>query len=272
MMRATACHENQEDFQCSGCLLEPRKPIDDRICDWIDICHKTFQIGRAKPSSASERRAVKILDVNTGTGIWAIDAAKSNPGSTVIGIDTDRLHPRKHVSNVVFRSVDKIEGPWTQREVPEEFDFVHSRLVYPIPRNLDRLYRSCFDALSKGGILELEQMNWDICSDDDTIPPHSSLVEWVNVLKGVEQTGYEGTKTILEGIGFVDVAFEKIKLPINPGRMTYAEDDIGLWFNSVLNKLLEVTRLRWSGSRNNILESQVEQEIQSLRIHAYFRL
>ncbi|KAK2059308.1 hypothetical protein LY76DRAFT_512376, partial [Colletotrichum caudatum] len=210
--------------------------------------------------------AVKVLDVNTGTGIWAIRFAESNPDSKVIGIDTDRMHPPNHPPNVSFRKVDVMEGPWKAYELPEKFDFVHCQLLIPTPINFDCLYQSCFNALSAGGVLELEEMRWYICSDDNTIPPKSSLVHWVNMLKCARQTSYEETKTRLESIVFINVTFEEVKLPINPGSLKHDQNDI---LDASQSEQLPSS---WFIPRNKNLAIRVQKEIQRVSIHAYFCL
>lgn len=44
----------------------------------------------------------KILDLGTGSGIWAIDMAEQYPSAKVIGVDTTPVQPNVIPPNLVF--------------------------------------------------------------------------------------------------------------------------------------------------------------------------
>jgi SAM-dependent methyltransferase len=68
----------------------------------------------------------RILDVGTGTGIWAIDMADRFPGAEVFGTDLTPIQPAWVPANCRFQ-IDDAEKEWTF--APEYFDFVHARNV-----------------------------------------------------------------------------------------------------------------------------------------------
>ena len=65
-----------------------------------------------------------ILDVGTGTGIWAMDCADDYPDAHVVGIDLSPIQPNYVPPNLQFEIFD-LEEPW---EMPERFDLVHTWL------------------------------------------------------------------------------------------------------------------------------------------------
>jgi SAM-dependent methyltransferase len=62
----------------------------------------------------------RILDIGTGTGIWAIDMADRYPSSKVHGIDLSPIQPKWVPSNCRF-TVDDAEGDWSSKSVCEHF-------------------------------------------------------------------------------------------------------------------------------------------------------
>lgn len=49
-----------------------------------------------------EKNVQKVLDIGTGTGIWAIDFADEHPSATVIGTDISPIQPT--VSQRILRN------------------------------------------------------------------------------------------------------------------------------------------------------------------------
>lgn len=84
-----------------------------------------------------------ILDLGTGTGIWAMDIAeyvksifsmrprltpddRKFPGAHVIGNDISPIQPSWVAPNIEF-IVEDFEGEWQYEE--NEFDFIHARCL-----------------------------------------------------------------------------------------------------------------------------------------------
>lgn len=67
-----------------------------------------------------------MLDVGTGTGIWAIDFADEHPGSTVVGTDLSPIQPDWVPSNLEFEVSDCCE-PWSFKT---QFEYIHIRGLY----------------------------------------------------------------------------------------------------------------------------------------------
>jgi 2-polyprenyl-3-methyl-5-hydroxy-6-metoxy-1,4-benzoquinol methylase len=57
----------------------------------------------------------KILDIGTGSGIWAMDMADKYPGAQVLGIDIAAVQPRWVPPNCLFE-IEDAEDEWTFSE------------------------------------------------------------------------------------------------------------------------------------------------------------
>ena len=89
----------------------------------LSIEDKLFFAPIARPSG--------ILDIGTGTGIWAMDAADKHPQAEVVGIDLSPIQPRWVPPNLQFEILDADIG-WGFRENRfsrsyEDYEWLRSR-------------------------------------------------------------------------------------------------------------------------------------------------
>lgn len=76
----------------SGSYLLPNDEIEQ---DRLDLLHHLFlmmldgQLYMSPTTSTPQR----VLDIGTGTGIWALDFGDENPGSEVVGTDLSPIQP-----------------------------------------------------------------------------------------------------------------------------------------------------------------------------------
>lgn len=116
-------------------------------------------------SALSKIENPQIVDVATGTGIWAIDAARKYPSADVVGLDiSDAQYPPMWTwsENLDFGLLDLLE------EVPEQlqgkFDVVHCRLLLAAGPSVDKsIFIDCFSKLLKpGGWLQWDELAWPL--------------------------------------------------------------------------------------------------------------
>ena len=178
---------------------------------------------------------MRILDVGTGTGIWAIEMGDEYPDAEIIGTDLSPIQPswystRQHQSsavqadkqrvpaNVKFE-IDDAEEPWTFNE---GFDFVHMRYLAAAIADWPKLMRQAFEHTKPGGWAEFHDFDVDYYSDDGSLTEEHSEQKWINHLlgaaRGFGRDPCPGPK--LEGwmkdAGFEGVRQEKYRLPVGP--------------------------------------------------------
>ncbi|EEH46828.2 uncharacterized protein PADG_02926 [Paracoccidioides brasiliensis Pb18] len=97
-------------------------PNDELEKDRMDMVHRIYELALGElflaPISDNPR---DILDMGTGTGIWAIECADNYPSALVRGNDLSPIQPFFVPSNCVFE-IDDFEE-WG---LPYEFDFMSS--------------------------------------------------------------------------------------------------------------------------------------------------
>lgn len=80
-----------------------------------------------------------ILDIGTGTGIWAIEMGDQFPSANVMGIDLSPIQPDWVPANVHF-VVDDAESEWVYPE--DHFDYIHTRHTVMAIKDWPKLYRT----------------------------------------------------------------------------------------------------------------------------------
>ena len=84
----------------------------------------------------------KVLDLGTGTGIWAIDFADEFPSAEVIGTDLSAIQPSWVPPNCKFE-IDDAEADWTWSE--NTFDYIHNRNFVCAIRDWPKLIQKTFE-------------------------------------------------------------------------------------------------------------------------------
>lgn len=161
----------------------------------------------------------KILDMGTGSGIWAIDVADQYPSAEVIGVDTAPVQPNVLPPNLVFE-LDDLENDWLWPE--SSFDFIHGRELIMAIRDWPRLLRQAYSRLKPGGYLQLAGSFPAFQSDDGTLPRDSAYVQmgelYFEMSDKIGASGLEvqNWKRYLEEAGYEDVQEILLKIPTNP--------------------------------------------------------
>ncbi|PBP23462.1 methyltransferase domain-containing protein [Diplocarpon rosae] len=83
-----------------------------------------------------------ILDMGTGTGIWAIEMGDLYPGANILGVDLSPIQPEWVPANVKFM-VDDVESPWLKP--PNYFEYIHARHTVMAIRNWPLLMKRALE-------------------------------------------------------------------------------------------------------------------------------
>ncbi|KAL2003661.1 hypothetical protein VTN02DRAFT_2811 [Thermoascus thermophilus] len=88
-----------------------------------------------------EPQDMRILDIGTGTGLWAIEMGDLYPSAEIQGNDLSPIQPNQTPPNVSF-TVDDVEEEWAETR---PYDYIHCRYMAGAIRDWPRLVRQCFE-------------------------------------------------------------------------------------------------------------------------------
>ncbi|PUU81839.1 S-adenosyl-L-methionine-dependent methyltransferase [Tuber borchii] len=207
-------------------------PNDEPEQERLDLLHHIYlllldgKLARAPIGDDIQR----ILDIGTGTGIWAIDAAETYPSSQVIGTDLSPIQPSWVPPNVSFQ-IDDAESDWTFAR--DSFDLIHIRNLNGGIKDWGKLIKQSFDALKPGGWLDVTEYEMRLKSDDGTLRVESNLFRYYDLVnQAADKSGQEFKvaasldKFILDA-GFDKVNHEEMKISLGTWAADKKQKDMG---------------------------------------------
>ncbi|VTT77826.1 unnamed protein product [Fusarium fujikuroi] len=150
------------------------------------------------PPNKLDAKVKHVMDVGTGTCIWAIDYADEHPEA-------------------------------------QPFDYIHSRVMTSCIADWGDYLKKCFNNLVPGGYLEIQEVDVNIKSDDGSLRPDNimlkslALLNEASVMFGRPYLDILSLVNIIKNIGFEDVVVEKFKWPINSWPRDKKAKLLGSW-------------------------------------------
>ena len=133
-------------------------PNDEDEQDRLDLLHHIWRLSKNGALYAAPiKHPQRVLDLGTGTGIWAIDMGDENPQCVVYGIDISPIQPNLVPTNVKWY-VDDYDDQWVWKD-DEKFDFVHARNLSGFTSSFPKLYEQALQHLKPGGYFEFQDYN-----------------------------------------------------------------------------------------------------------------
>lgn len=212
-------------------------PNDESEQDRLDLYHHIFlSLLGGKLYTAPLDNPQKVLDVGTGTGIWAIDFADENPQAEVIGPDISPIQPSWVPPNCKFE-VDDMEEEWTYKD--NYFDFIHMRSMSGSFKDWPKVLKQAYMKLKPGGYIEFQDYGCECFLTDGTklMEPsdeHPLATYGYHVIEASKALGRPVifapfAKKALEDAGFVDVVEKTAIWPIGDWPKDKRLKEIGRW-------------------------------------------
>ncbi|RMI95818.1 hypothetical protein BHE90_017393 [Fusarium euwallaceae] len=258
-------------------------PNDEKENNRLDLQHNLFlltfddKLGLSPPN-LPEFKTGRVLDLGTGTGIWAIDFADEHPETEVIGVDLSPIQPEFVPPNLKFE-IDDVDEDWTY---PLPFSYIHSRMMNGSVKSWPEYLRKVFENLAPGGYAELQDVDVVLQSDDNTLTQDHALRKWGDLLaKAAQEHGRPFIETyqlrhIMANVGFIDIEETPFKWPTNRWPKEKRFKELGAWNNVNAQDSLEglsialFTRcLGWTPEEVGVFLVDVRKDLNNPGIHAY---
>ncbi|KAH6604622.1 hypothetical protein Trco_006329 [Trichoderma cornu-damae] len=221
----------------------------------------------------------KMLDIGTGTGIWAIDMGDEYPEAEILGIDLSPIQPQWVPPNVQFM-VDDAEAEWVIP--PDSLDYVHIRHMTSSIRDWPTLLSRAYQALKPGGWIELQELQFEVRCDDGTVRQGNKVAHFFETMKralinfDVDLLAMRHNKRNVTDAGFVNVTEIPFKVPIGEWPKDARMKMIGLYNRSMIHDALygvavrPFTRgLKWTPEEVEVYLIDVRRELTDSSQHGY---
>ncbi|KAK6586958.1 hypothetical protein PZA11_000248 [Diplocarpon coronariae] len=236
------------------------------------------ELTRTKLPAASQ----KVLDVGTGTGIWAIELGDALPSATIVGVDQSPIQPVWVPANVSFE-IDDVNEPWLQAE--GSIDFIYIRTMAGSIKDWPSLLKEAYRSLKPGGKLEFVEfgLQWECM--DGTFDPNGSCGTWTKEFHkiatevlGMDFDPIPKMSRWLSEAGLEEVESHDEIVPIGPWPRDPKLKNIGRYF---LSNMLEggvenytmmlFTRAGWDETSVQVMLGGVRRDLMDPKIHAFTR-
>ncbi|KAH6970678.1 S-adenosyl-L-methionine-dependent methyltransferase [Ilyonectria sp. MPI-CAGE-AT-0026] len=244
------------------------------------LCLLTFDghLGLAPPGRIKSKPK-SVLDVGTGTGIWAMDYGDEHPETDVVGVDLSPIQPSFVPPNVRF-IIDDIDEEW---KYSQPFDYIHSRMMNFSIQNWPAYFANVYENLNPGGWVEVQEVGCEMASDDGTVTKDTALYKWCELLDeaavklGRPFVKFDEMREHMLKAGFTEVVDNRFKWPTNRWPKDRKFKELGTWNNENTGAALEALTLApftralgWSQEEVTVFLADVRKELDDPKIHAYW--
>ncbi|KAF2250247.1 S-adenosyl-L-methionine-dependent methyltransferase [Trematosphaeria pertusa] len=194
-------------------------PNDDLESDRLDLYHhiQTLRLGGELHLAPIGDNPQRVLDLGTGTGIWAIDMGDKYPSAEILGNDISPIQPSLVPPNVKFE-VDDLEDEWVYST---KFDYIHSRYLACSIRDWSKLMRQCFKYVKPGGWVEFQDFDTRFyTTSGGEYNKDTTIGQWADrIADGLRKFGVEPDpgpqiETWVKDAGFTNVHSRTLPFPV----------------------------------------------------------
>ncbi|OAG04614.1 S-adenosyl-L-methionine-dependent methyltransferase [Paraphaeosphaeria sporulosa] len=222
-------------------------PNDEKERDRLDLQHMLFTIScDGALALAPIGNPKRVLDIATGTGIWAMDFAEQYPDARVTGTDLSPIQPSYVPTNCQFEIADA-EDEWNYSR---PFDYIHGRALLTCFADPRSIIQKAYDNLAPGGYLELQDGLFPFQFMDPQPPPENPLRSFLETVAecgskiGRPWNNVQHYKRWFEEIGFEAVEEKRLYWPCGPWAKGDKMKKLGVYFLEDLKHAFEPVAMK----------------------------
>lgn len=259
-------------------------PNDDQQNEGLELTHHVLIMALEDQLCLAPigENVQKVLDIGTGTGIWACDFADQYPSAEVTGTDISPIQPSWVPANVEF-TIDDCLLDWTWPE--DHFDLVHIRLMYGCIPDFSELYKKAYKHVKPGGWIQFQEADVLVESDHVDIPKDHIFYTWANLIReGGDKLGRgfdialdHKMQDAVREAGFADVHEKRIKIPLHGWPKDPRLRKMGYLAQAALDQSLDgyglylfTEVLGWSREEAIVLTAKMRREMHKASNCPYF--
>ncbi|KAK3315702.1 S-adenosyl-L-methionine-dependent methyltransferase [Apodospora peruviana] len=224
----------------------------------------------------------KIIDLGTGTGIWAVEVGDLYPDAAVTGVDLRPIQAHWTPPNVNF-VVDDIEEEWLNGG---NFDLIHARHVCPFIKQPAALVTKAFDNLKPDGWIEIQDLDYITFSDDHTsgksqnnpIDQFLDLATDIWAKLDTDMRIAPKLGSVLQEAGFENVSCTTYKVPIGTWPDDQKLKSLGKYLQIILDMLIPAICLNptvpppgWDETENRAFIERCRRSLKDGSVQSYMQ-
>ncbi|KAJ4289308.1 hypothetical protein N0V88_007059 [Collariella sp. IMI 366227] len=229
-------------------------PNDEQQLESMDMHHGTSELtaghshhactllleGKLYLAPIDKEKVRDVLDIGTGTGIWAVDFADTHPDAEVVGTDITPIQETWVPPNLRFELEDANSENFSFKT--DFFDFVHLRGMVGTIADWPKFYREAYRVCKPGGWIEHHDEAAEWYAYDAEISEKSAMGQWGRVFaEGGKRFGRtfrvvqeDVQRKGMEEAGFVDIVVKDFKVPLGSWPTDPKQRELGFWARRVI--------------------------------------
>ncbi|CCE32993.1 uncharacterized protein CPUR_06916 [Claviceps purpurea 20.1] len=226
-----------------------------------------------------KERIDRVLDVGTGSGIWAIEFADRFPNASVTGTDISPCQPQWVPPNVSFE-VDDASLEWTWDA--NHFDFIHMRYIVGGIQNWTALFKEAYRCCAPGGWVQSVELDAHFRGDDGStelepvLASYGDLFQEGGKIMNRHFFVHEIQPQAFDEAGFVNKRVVRYKVPVGPWARDPKLAEVGRFLRAALeNDLQGYTQMVWHNvlqrptDEYNVWLADLRKAIRNSKVHSY---
>ncbi|KAG6069832.1 hypothetical protein E4U16_007324 [Claviceps sp. LM84 group G4] len=256
-------------------------PNDEQQLESVELSHHYLAIlfdDRLFLAPLEKDKIHRVLDVGTGSGIWAIEFADQFPNSSVIGTDLSPCQPQWVPPNVRFE-IDDATLDWTWNA--NHFDFIHIRYILGGIQDWTALLKEAYKCCAPGGWVESVEGDVEFRSDDGTLELEPVLASFGELFRDAGKVlnrpffVEDLQRQAFDDAGFVDKKVVRFKVPVGTWPKDPKLAEVGRVLGAALdNDLQGYTQMLWQSLDKPVDEyyvwlASLRKAIRNPKVHSY---